>query len=315
MKNHRTALSEKSLYGKLEKQLSMSSMDSASDSRLVQIWRSARIALWPAIILNVFAISTLAKIDGVIAVVVSVIMCLTATFAFVFNDQCDKKIDERNGVCRWVITSKLDYFFAGTYLAFFILVLFLSHSVLSASSLAWLWSAVVLSLLYSLCLKKIPFVGNLSAAFLVVSPMIILLSHDLGRLADYSDLLNVCLLFILAQFLFTMSREAKFDEFDIHGDRDAGRVTLPVVFHRKTLSVYHAVLNLCSVAAIFLGLCVFSERATVTWQKGTLLFILLSVFCFILVISYRSESKAVFYKLTRAVMVVFPAIIFSLALS
>lgn len=109
---------------------------------------------------------------------------------------------------------------------------------LGERNLLWIFPAAIgLLSIYSSNVKRVPFLGNLLVAgFCAGVPGVLLLAEreaiiqlfavnpDLG-----SDVLRVCLLFMVFAFLATMLRELVKDLEDLVGDEAVGRRTIPIL--------------------------------------------------------------------------------------
>ena len=133
----------------------------------------------------------------------------------------------------------------------------------------WLYVAfpiftVFLLYQYAHQLKRRPFIGNLTIAFLaglmIISLMafdvIPALENDMEVKENYQGIMYIYLIFACFSFYTTLMREMLKDIEDMDGDRKAGYHTLPIVWNER--SVRFVVFLLLMLFFIFFGL--FSQR-------------------------------------------------------
>jgi 4-hydroxybenzoate polyprenyltransferase len=272
---------------------------------------SLRLGLWPAIVLCSLAFGALLGTSFRVSTALGFALALIASLGFLVNDNVDAEIDRTNKVSRWSPKSTFDILiFYGTAG-----VLLFGSAVLATTLDGMMKIGVSLALMlviaYSYLLKRIFFIGNVVAVLLSISPALIHIAAT-GRSGNAAtDTVIVATLLVSSSYLFLLSREVRFDEFDIEGDRVSARLTLPMVFGRGVLDVFHTVLVVGSIAFMVVAI-VYSAKYQ---QLGIML---LSAFSVLLVATttvpaYLSSSKVIFYKLTRIPLFVFPLIVFALA--
>lgn len=177
-------------------------------------------------------------------------------------------------------------------------------SNLSSSAVIGLVVTAAVSIAYSLICKKIFLLGNVVAAALSISPGLIMSidSYTAGHQTEnYS---GVALVLLGAAFLLLVSREIKFDEFDLLGDRFGKRTTVPMFFGSRALSALHAVICASALSLLAFALAVagkFSSQANLIIASGTFIFS-----AALIILAYNTASKEKFYKTTRVVMLVIP---------
>jgi hypothetical protein len=116
--------------------------------------------------------------------------------------------------------------------------------------------------------------------------------------------------FLGIAFLLLLSREIKFDQFDIVGDRVGKRVTIPMQVDSAPLNIFHLILvttSLFLLAAVTILNGKFSLPVNALIAAATF-----SLSATLLLRSYLAASKERFYKETRIVMLIIP---FSMLLS
>jgi 4-hydroxybenzoate polyprenyltransferase len=264
------------------------------------------LGLWPAIALSSFAFGHLLSYELIPTVLLSLDLCLIASLAFLFNDARDADIDKLNNVNRWNVETRFDLFLFLGAAGICVSAILAASLWISMTAFVGLILTAALSIAYSLICKKIFLLGNVVAAALSISPGLIMcldsyFAHQQGT--GSSEL--VALLLLGAAFLLLVSREIKFDEFDLQGDRFGKRSTVPMALSRPTVRALHALL--CAVALSLLVL-VLAIGGKFSWQLNLIIALITSVFCVtLMVIAYSSTaSKEKFYKTTRLVMLVIP---------
>jgi 4-hydroxybenzoate polyprenyltransferase len=172
---------------------------------------------------------------------------LIASAGYIINDYYDVKIDTINKPDRIVVgkfmnrrtAMKLHTALNILGIAFGFLVNWKVGSIaLMVSFLLWL---------YSVSLKKLPFVGNLLVALLTASSLLLLIFY-FNR--------NDILIIIYAMFAFYISliREIIKDMEDIKGDAAFGCKTMPIIFGiRKTKSIIFFLIVSFVISLIGLG--------------------------------------------------------------
>ena len=178
----------------------------------------------------------------------SVSTVLIAAAGYIINDYYDIKIDFINKPDRVVIGKSITRRYA---------ILF--HSVLSGLGVLigayvslWVGAVNIISIfllwLYSNLLKRLPFVGNLSVAFLTgLSLVLVDLYFHSGNYMIY----------IYANFAFfmTLIREIIKEMEDLKGDNSFGCKTLPIIWGiRKTKQMIYFLLFVLVVTVVVLNL-------------------------------------------------------------
>jgi 4-hydroxybenzoate polyprenyltransferase len=283
---------------------SLNSVDIPGKTRFHRFVLSARLGLWPAILLSSFAFGHLLKFEIVPTVVLSVTLCFVASVAFLFNDACDAGIDELNKVHRWHVRTSFDLWLFLGAVGICLSTILLASFLVSTPTFIGLIVTATVSIAYSLICKKIFLLGNVVAAALSISPGLIISFDTYMGGPQSGNVSVVALTFLGAAFLLLVSREIKFDEFDLAGDRFGNRTTLPMVLSGPTLSMVHA---LVCASALSLLLFILAIAGKFSWHVNLILALGTCGFCAALMIfSYRTASKEKFYKTTRLVMLVIP---------
>lgn len=170
-----------------------------------------------------------------------------AAGGYVINDYYDVKIDYINKPERVVIGKSITRRYA---------ILF--HIVLSAFGillgfyLSWKIAAVnLLSVfllwLYSNSLKRLPFIGNFTVAFLTGLAVIVV---DIFYRTDNS----LVIIYALFAFFMTLIREIIKDMEDLRGDNSFGCKTLPIIWGiRKTKILIYIILIIFAATVILLN--------------------------------------------------------------
>src|SRR5262249_21684816 len=126
----------------------------------------------------------------------------------------------------------------------YILTAAFSYIYLSYTASLLLTASAFLALAYSIFFKRIFLLGNLIAAGLSMTPgLIMFLDVRLHTPEPWTSAGEISIAFLVIGFLFLVSREIKFDEFDQLGDRIGRRLTLPMIFSRTVLNMMHTVLT------------------------------------------------------------------------
>jgi 4-hydroxybenzoate polyprenyltransferase len=172
---------------------------------------------------------------------------LIAAGGYIINDYYDVKIDYINKPDRVVIGKKI----TRRYAILFHIVLS-SIGILLGYYLSWKIAAInVLSVfllwVYSNYLKRLPFVGNLTVAFLTGLAVLVV---DIFYQAQSS----LVVIYALFAFFMTLVREIIKDVEDLKGDNSFGCKTLPIIWGiRKTKIFINAIIIVFVVLVIVLN--------------------------------------------------------------
>lgn len=170
-----------------------------------------------------------------------------AAGGYIINDYYDVKIDYINKPDRVVIGKSITRRYAILFHvilsgAGILLGFFLSWRILAVNILS-----VFLLWLYSNNLKRLPFVGNLTVAFLTGLSVWILEIH-------YHTHNPLVLIYASFAFSMTLVREIIKDMEDLKGDNTFGCRTLPIVWGlRRTKFVIYSILGVFSVTVFVLN--------------------------------------------------------------
>ncbi len=197
-----------------------------------------------------------------------VTLAITAS-GYVINDLRDVRIDAINHPGRNVVLQfgrqNVQWLFGAMVFVGYLFALLLALR-LNERQLLFLFPLAIGTLaLYSVTLKKLPFVGNLLVALYCAGvPGILVLAERkaLSRLYDLNpglaaDTVRVCVLFMVFAFVATLLRELVKDLEDLRGDRQEGRRTLPVLLGvattRRLAIVLGVMVSLSILSPVFLG--------------------------------------------------------------
>lgn len=150
----------------------------------------------------------------------------------IHNDLLDIETDKLNRPNRPLPSGKISI--KATKLSILILSIFtllpaFLKEVPSITHLTFYTLLLALLFVYNKYAKRIPFLKNLTVAFLCTTPLIRLMFYES---ASISPLIAP----IIFAFLYTLSREIQKDLEDITGDKAAGILTLPILVGEKKTS-------------------------------------------------------------------------------
>ncbi|HTJ49208.1 MAG TPA: geranylgeranylglycerol-phosphate geranylgeranyltransferase [Cyclobacteriaceae bacterium] len=172
---------------------------------------------------------------------------LIAAAGYIINDYYDVKIDFVNKPDRVVIGKSITRRFAILYH-----VIFSSLGILIGLYLSWRVAAVnvfsvFLLWLYSNNLKRQPFIGNLSVAFLTgLSIYVVEVFFRTGN--------SFVIIYASFSFFMTLVREIIKDMEDLKGDNIFGCRTLPIVWGvRKTKMIIYGILAILASTVLLLN--------------------------------------------------------------
>lgn len=219
--------------------------------------------------------------------VLSLSTVLIAAAGYIINDYYDIKIDLINKPERVVIGKSITRRYA---------ILF--HTSISVSGillgllLNWViagvnFASVFLLWLYSNQLKRQPFIGNLTVAFLTgFSIFLINLLYHTNN--------SFVIIYSLFAFFMTLVREIVKDMEDMKGDTTFGCKTLPIVWGiRKTKSFVYVIVVIFSILVLWLDY----RELKISWIYFIpLLFLPMSVLVFRLI---KADTKKEFYQLSQ----------------
>lgn len=206
----------------------MNNNDSLSLSPRVLL-RSARCYLWPAIAVNSLLMSAVCKLSFSSGLVVAGSLILCATAGFLFNDLLDREIDKANKRKRLQGLTSL-----GLLLVFlcaascWLLAVLVTFWTAPASQSLVILCVALGTAFYSVPLRSVPVVSTVLSALLCATPLWVPLV-----LAE-SPAEVQCVLLVGSAFAFFLGREIVLDVNDMKGDREHGRLTLPILVGRTT---------------------------------------------------------------------------------
>ena len=203
-----------------------------------------------------------------------VTLAITAS-GYLVNDLRDVRIDAINHPGRNLVLKmgrhNVQWLFAAMVFVGYLFALLLALRLGERQLLIIFPCAIGILALYSVLLKRLPFVGNfLVALYCAGVPGILVLTERraLGRLLEANpglgaDTIRVCLLFMVFAFVATLLRELVKDLEDMRGDRQEGRQTLPVILGVATsrrLAVVLGIMVIVSIVSpVFLGWPAFMQ--------------------------------------------------------
>ena len=203
-----------------------------------------------------------------------VTLAITAS-GYLINDLRDVRIDAVNHPGKNLVIKlgrhNIQWIFAAMVLVGYLFALLLALRLGERQLLFIFPVAIGILALYSVTLKRLPFVGNfLVALYCAGVPGILVISERqaLSRLMALNpslgaDTLRVCLLFMLFAFVATLLRELVKDIEDMRGDRQEGRRTLPVMLgvttSRRLALVLGLMVILSILSPVFLGWPAFMQ--------------------------------------------------------
>lgn len=205
---------------------------------------------------------------------------------YIINDYYDVKIDYINKPDRVVIGKSITRRYA---ILFHILLS--TSGILLGFYLSWRIAAVnVLSVfllwLYSNNLKRLPFIGNFTVAFLTGLAVLVV---DLFYRANNS----LVIIYALFAFFMTLVREIIKDMEDLKGDNSFGCKTLPIIWGiRKTKILLYIILVVFSAVVI-----VLNQLYTALPFKYHLMFLFVPLF-WLLYRLIRADMKKDFTRLS-----------------
>ena len=240
-----------------------------------------------------------------------VTLAITAS-GYLVNDLRDVRIDAINHPGRNLVLKmgrhNVQWLFAAMVFVGYLFALLLALRLGERQLLFLFPFAIGVLALYSVLLKRLPFVGNfLVALYCAGVPGILVLTERraLGRLLDANfglgaDTVRVCLLFMVFAFVATLLRELVKDLEDMRGDRQEGRQTLPVLLGVATsrrLAIVLAIMVIVSILSpVFLGWPAFMQPPMLICIALLLLAIVL-----ILVQLTRAQRQGDYHRLSTQI--------------
>ncbi|HTA61581.1 MAG TPA: geranylgeranylglycerol-phosphate geranylgeranyltransferase [Bacteroidia bacterium] len=177
----------------------------------------------------------------------------------IFNDIMDRHIDKINKPHTHIVGRVISLGAAKKlFVATTILILLLSAYISMYLFTQWVYISIavyMLSILYSLYLKKSPLFGNVTVALLASFIPLVILLFAKNCIAMLNNPKITILIYLYAAFSFfiIIPRELSLDISDIEGDRAGGCKTLPIVIGiKKAKQVVLAFLVLIILFSLFL---------------------------------------------------------------
>ena len=240
-----------------------------------------------------------------------VTLAITAS-GYLINDLRDVRIDAINHPGKNLVLKlgrqNVQWIFGAIVFVGYLFAMLLSLRLGERQLLFLFPAAVGMLALYSASLKKIPFVGNvLVALYCAGVPGVLVLTERAGLLELIAlrpglgvDTVRVCLLFMAFAFVATLLRELVKDLEDLRGDRQEGRITVPVllgVTTSRNLAIVLAVMVIFSILSpVLLGWPAF--------MQPPMLICITILLLAILVILYRlatARQQLDYHKLSRQI--------------
>lgn len=197
-----------------------------------------------------------------------VTLAITAS-GYLINDLRDVRIDAINHPGKNMVlklgAANVQWLFGAMVFVGYLFSLLLAFRLGERQLLFIFPLAIGVLALYSATLKSIPFIGNLLVALYCAGVPGILVLTEREALADLIavnpvlglDTLRVCLLFMIFAFVATLLRELVKDLEDLRGDKQEGRLTVPVLLGVATSRKLAVVLGIMVIVSIlfpvFLG--------------------------------------------------------------
>lgn len=218
--------------------------------------RSARLALWPAIIFNTGVIALAAGASFSTSLLLSIALSCVASFGFIINDCADVVVDSVNRVGRLETATGEERRKVGLLGNYFLCAGLISSLFVSVIALAVMASIAVGLLVYTHFARKRLFLATLIASLLSSSPL------WLANIVLGVRLTNLQGAIIVAVFLFLMAREMIFDVEDQPGDQRGGRRTLATMLGASRAISVSFIINAlgAGVLAIVAALAVEATR-------------------------------------------------------
>ncbi len=193
-------------------------------SRLRVVIRSCRLGLWPLICGNTMGMGLYSGATILAAGALGGTLCFLASYGFILNDLCDRRVDKLNCKGRLEHADLTTLYTAASVAAVMILCAFgMCGFVDSAALLTTTVLAIGLTF-YSLIFRRLIMVSTLLSATLSTSPLWV--PATLWRGGDQSFQWNL----IGGLFCLVISREVVFDIRDRRGDLAGRRNTYATVF-------------------------------------------------------------------------------------
>ena len=197
-----------------------------------------------------------------------VTLAITAS-GYLINDLRDVRIDAVNHPGKNLVLKlgrhNVQWLFAALVFVGYLFALLLALRLDERQLLFIFPVAIGILALYSVVLKRLPFVGNfLVALYCAGVPGILVITERraLQKLLAINpvlgaDTIRVCFLFMIFAFVATLLRELVKDIEDLRGDRQEGRQTLPVLLgvttSRRLALVLGAMVIVSILSPVFFG--------------------------------------------------------------
>lgn len=216
---------------------------------------------------------------------------LIGASGYLINGYLDREIDKINHPKYTYPMSKQQTYFI--YIVLVIFTLLIGFYEFSWKfNLAFIILPIIALLLYSLFLKKVFILGNLTVAFIaLLLPIgLLFLNHTVTDLRNEGPTAQVTMALLCEIFLITLAREIIKDIQDIKGDKKMNCKTLPIISGEKTSAIVSSVL-LTIGGLIWFN--IFKNTADYQSIAGIILnvFVLITLFTSILLLWMGKEWK------------------------
>lgn len=197
---------------------------------IIPVIKSARLYLWPAIVLNSLIMTICVNNSGIKGFWLGISLSMVTSFGFIFNDLCDRKIDRYNQSLRLEMVGKETIIVAVFIAVGFLLSGLLIGYQIHERTMLFLMVIICGLIFYSLLGRKFLFFANLLAAYLGVSPL-------WGPLLIFRVYENFYVFSVFSMLLLLVAREIFLDLKDRHGDERGGRNTIVTIFGVRVATI------------------------------------------------------------------------------
>lgn len=168
---------------------------------------------------------------------------LIGASGYLINGYLDREIDKINHPKYTYPMSKQQTYFI--YIVLVIFTLLIGFYEFSWKfNLAFIILPIIALLLYSLFLKKMFILGNLTVTFIaLLLPIgLLFLNHTVTDLRNEGPTAQVTMALLCEIFLITLAREIIKDIQDVEGDKKMNCKTLPIISSEKTAAIISSIL-------------------------------------------------------------------------
>lgn len=168
---------------------------------------------------------------------------LIGASGYLINGYLDRDIDKINHPkYTYPLSKQQTYFIYIVLVVFTLLIGFYEFSW--KFNLAFIILPIIALLLYSLFLKKVFIIGNLTVSFIaLLLPIgLLFLNHTVIDLRNEGPTAQITMALLCEIFLITLAREIIKDIQDIKGDKKMNGKTLPIISGEKTAAIVSSIL-------------------------------------------------------------------------